>query len=98
MSFILDFTESAHDDLAFFKKHDQTRILDRLAIQLSYEPMTETKNRKSLEPNALSDWELRIGAFRLFYDVDTAAATVKIKAVGLKEHGTVYIRGKEYSL
>ena len=31
--------------------------------------MTETRNRKRLGENELSDWELRIQDFRVFYDV-----------------------------
>jgi mRNA-degrading endonuclease RelE of RelBE toxin-antitoxin system len=96
--FILDFTQSALDDLAFCRAHDQTRILDQIAIQLTHQPTLETRKRKALEPNTLGDWELRIGAFRIFYDIDTVAATVKIKAIGEKKHNVLFIRGKEYPL
>jgi hypothetical protein len=61
MRFVLDFTDSALDDLAFFKKYEQTVILDQIEVQLSYEPLSETRNRKPLEPNVLREWELRIG-------------------------------------
>lgn len=98
MRFVLDFTDSALDDLTFFKKYEQTLILDQIETQLSYEPITETKNRKPLEPNALGEWEVRIGVYRVFYDVDAAEVTVKIKAIGYKEHNTLYLRGKEYIL
>ncbi len=60
------------------------------------EPDRETRNRKPLEPNALADWELRIGDYRVFYDIDIAGTTVKIKAIGHKEHNRLVIRGKEY--
>ncbi len=96
MHFVLDVTASALDDLAFFKKYEQTLILDQSEVQLSYEPATETRNRKPLESNILGEWELRIGMYRVFYDVDVA--TVKIKAVGYKKHNTLYLRGKEYIL
>ena len=55
-------------------------------------------NPKPLEPNALADWELRIGDYRVFYDIDLAETTVKIKAIGYKEHNRLYIRGQAYSL
>ena len=61
-------------------------------------PGTETRHRKPLEPNELAEWEVRIGAYRVFYDVDTTEATVKIKAVGSKLHNTLTIREREYSL
>ena len=98
MQFFLDFTESAWGDLAFFRKYEQNIITEEIHIQLSYEPDRETRNRKPLEPNALADWELRIGDYRVFYDIDLAETTVKIKAIGYKEHNRLYIRGQEYSL
>ncbi|HUY33053.1 MAG TPA: hypothetical protein VMV69_09750 [Pirellulales bacterium] len=98
MPFTIDFTESALDDLAFFKTHDQTRIFDQIDVQLSHQPMIETLKRKPLDPNTLGDWELRIGEFRVFYDIDVVEAAVKVKAVGRKEHNVLSIRGKEYPL
>ncbi len=37
----------------------------------------------------MSDWELRVQDFRVFYDVivENEVGVVKVKAVGLKEHG-----------
>jgi mRNA-degrading endonuclease RelE of RelBE toxin-antitoxin system len=98
MRFVLDFTDAALDDLAFFKKYEQTLILDQIEVQLSYEPLNETRNRKPLELNALGEWELRIGMYRVFYDVDAEQITVKIKAVGYKQHNRLDLRGKEYAL
>ena len=98
MPYVLEWTESALNDLSYFKKHEQTLIVDQIEIQLLYEPVTETRNRKPLEPNALGEWELRIGAYRVFYDVETTEATVKIKAIGSKDHNTLYLRGKKFTL
>lgn len=98
MRFVLDFTDSALDDLAFFKKYEQTLILDQVEVQLSYQPLSETRNRKPLEQHALGEWELRIGMYRVFYDVDAEQITIKIKAVGYKHHNRLYLRGKEYAL
>lgn len=98
MQFFLDFTESAWGDLGFFRKYEQNIITEGIHVQLSYEPDRETRHRKPLEENALADWELRIGDYRVFYDIDLAKTTVKIKAIGYKEHNRLYIRGQEYSL
>jgi mRNA-degrading endonuclease RelE of RelBE toxin-antitoxin system len=57
----------------------------------------ETRNRKPLEPNELADWELRIGTYRVFYDIDLTETTVKIKAIGHKDRTVLYLRGKEHS-
>ncbi len=98
MPFALAFTKDALDDLAYLKKYEQRLILDELEVQLSREPTMETRNRKPLEPNTLGEWELRIGVYRIFYDVDPAESLVKIKAVGYKEHNVLHLRGKEFIL
>jgi hypothetical protein len=53
-----------------------------------------------LGANALSDWELRVGQLRVFYDVviEEDRQIVKVKAVGHKDHNTLYVGGKEVSL
>jgi len=41
---------------------------------------------------------LRIGDFRVFYDVDAERAVVKIEAVGYKEGSKLFVHGEEYEL
>jgi mRNA-degrading endonuclease RelE of RelBE toxin-antitoxin system len=65
----IEYTESALDDLEYFRKAERQLILDQVDLQLTYEPTVETTNRKRLRPNDLAEWELRIGKFRVFYDV-----------------------------
>jgi len=84
--------------LKSFRKSEQRSIFDRIDEQLSYEPAVETRNRKKLRPNDVAEYELRIGTFRIFYDVDAEAGTVKIEAVGHKKGNRLFIRGKEYVL
>lgn len=92
------FTESAYDDLCYLKKFEQGLILDAIEEQLSTQPAVSTKNRKPLRPNELSEWELRIGKYRVFYDIFAESNMVKIKAIGWKEHNILFIRGKEFVL
>ena len=96
--FDVRFTASALDDLRVFKKADQNVVLDGVEKQLTTTPLAPTRNRKAFRPNDLSAWELRVGEYRVFYDVDETGATVTVKAVGKKEHNKLYIRGKEYEL
>jgi len=96
--FNLEITESARDDLRFLKPFEQRRILDAIEQQLTREPVTPTRHRKHLHPNDLSAWELRLGKDRIFYDVEEESATVRIKAIGWKEHNRLFLRGKEYLL
>jgi mRNA-degrading endonuclease RelE of RelBE toxin-antitoxin system len=46
----------------------------------------------------LADWELRIGRYRVFYDVDVANRVVRILAVGVKERNRLLIGGQEVLL
>src|SRR5690349_19047142 len=100
MAFDIDFIQSAADQVRSYPKSEQKVILDAIAEQLSHEPTKETKNRKPLRKNELSDWELRVERFRVFYDVIVAEGSqvVRIKAVGHKEHNKLYIAGKEVDL
>ena len=96
--FEIEYTSEAIDDLKSFRKSEQRSIFDQITERLSDEPMTDTRNRKKLRPNDVSEYELRISKFRVFYDVDEEAKTVKIEAVGYKEGNRLFIRGKEYAL
>jgi mRNA-degrading endonuclease RelE of RelBE toxin-antitoxin system len=99
----IEYTEEALADLECFRKPERQLVLDEIDRQLAYEPTVETNNRKRLRPNQLVEWELRIGKYRVFYDVieqsgTEAAKIVKIEAVGFKKHNKLFIRGKEFKL
>ncbi len=98
MDFIIKFTPIALEHLRGFKKFEQKAIAEALKSQLVNEPLTETRNRKELRPNPLSRWELRVGEFRVFYDVSEESQVVQIKAVGYKEHNKLFIQGREFEL
>jgi mRNA-degrading endonuclease RelE of RelBE toxin-antitoxin system len=100
MKFEVAFTRPAAEHVRSYRKYDQKIILDTIDEQLTHEPTTETQNRKKLSDNELSDWEMRVGDFRVFYDVliDDERGIVKIKAVGHKEHNVLRISDKEVPL
>ena len=68
--FTIELTEESLESLTFLRKHEQVVVLDAIELQLASEPVTETRNRKPLRPNELSQWELRVGHLRAFYNVD----------------------------
>lgn len=96
--FQVELTPSAVEDLRSLKRVEQRFVLDAIEQQLPFEPTTATRNRKALRENKLSEWELRIGDFRVFYDVDDNRLVVRVKAVGWKEHNRLLIRGREFVL
>ena len=91
----IEFTSEAVKDLQFFKKFEQNIIIDAVQTQLSYEPDVETKNRFRRHPPDIAEWELRIGLFRVFYNVDDLVRIVSIDRIGKKPNNTVFFRGQE---
>jgi mRNA-degrading endonuclease RelE of RelBE toxin-antitoxin system len=94
----IEFTPSARKDLKALRKFEQQAIVDAIDDQLRFEPNVETTNRKPLEPNDIADWELRLGKYRVFYDVEEQVKIVAIQAVGLKLGNELYIRGERRDL
>jgi mRNA-degrading endonuclease RelE of RelBE toxin-antitoxin system len=96
--FQISLLPGALDDLGRLRKHDQQQIGSAIDTQLPHEPDRETRNRKRLQPNSLSEWELRVGRFRVFYGLDQNARQVLIVAVGYKRDNRLFVRGQEYKL
>ena len=94
----IEFTLEANEDLELFRKFEQKRILDETESQLKYEPNVETRNRKKMRSNDVAGWELRIGKFRVFYNVDERTHTVSLEAAGFKIGGILFIRGERRKL
>src|SRR3974377_2403185 len=92
----LGFSDEGKEDLDFFPARERRIIVAHVKKQLGSEPLKETRNRKRLRDNLLAPWELRIGRFRVFYQVKEQIVTVV--AVGAKEHNQLFIRGKEVEL
>ena len=83
----LRFATDVVDDLKRVRVHDRRRILDSIETQLSHQPTVSTRNRKilvDLTPEWEANppiWELRVGAYRVFYDVDENQKEVYVRAV-----------------
>lgn len=78
-------------------------IRTTIAQQVTFTPLTVTRNRKPLKRPVLfaATWELRFGPqnrFRVYYDVDSTQAQVAILAIGLKRGNRVVIGGEEIDL
>jgi mRNA-degrading endonuclease RelE of RelBE toxin-antitoxin system len=94
----IEFTDEAEEDLRWFRKNEQQEILDGINSQLSYEPSVETRNHFRLRPNQTAEWELRLGKYRVFYDVESVVRIISVEAVGLKIGNRLFFRGKEKKL
>lgn len=85
--------------MRYLAARQQAIVLDTVDEQLTHQPTVETRHRKPMRPNPLAPWELRIGALRVYYDVEAELElVVLIRAVGLKERNRVRIGGEVIDL
>lgn len=94
----IEFTPESLVDLKSFRKFERAQIVDEIESQLLYEPIVQTRNRKKMRPNEVAGWELRIGRFRVFYNVDEEQSLVSIEAIGFKIGNLLFVRGKRTEL
>lgn len=91
----IEFTAEAVEDLRALRKNEQQEVLDGIETHLPYEPTVQTRNRKQLRQSDVAEWELRIGRFRVFYNVYEEIQVVSVEAVGFKVVNLLFIRGQE---
>jgi len=84
------YDEGAEEDLRALRAFEARRILDDVDKQLAEEPTKPTRRRKLLEglvppwDSVRPVWQLRVGDFRVFYDVDEEREQVIVRAVRRK--------------
>lgn len=90
MSHDIEVARSAAKEMKALRAYDRKRVVHAIEKHLTDEPTEATKNRKCLasvcpgfefEPPL---WELRVGDFRVFYDVNEEEKIVYIRAVRRK--------------
>ena len=87
MAFAVRIVPSALAELKAIKVYYRRQIAQAIDAQLPDQPLVETRNRKALgDPPASFEhepplWELRVGNFRVFYDVDEAGQVVFVRTV-----------------
>ena len=83
----ITYSNAVADDLKSLPAPERSQILDEIEVQLAHEPSRETRNRKMLVglvppwERVPAVWELRIGEYRVFYDIDDKAKLVMVRAV-----------------
>jgi mRNA-degrading endonuclease RelE of RelBE toxin-antitoxin system len=99
LAYVIEYSPEAEDHLRRLATRQQRTVVDAVDRQLLNEPDVETRNRKPMRPNPVAPWELRIGDFRVYYEVsDEPQPTVTVLAIGIKERDRVRIGGEMIKL
>lgn len=84
--FSIEIGRSALDEIAALRAFDGRKVLSAIEEELSHEPARATRRRKilpGLKPpfEAVPPvWELRVGEYRVFYDVNEEEKKVYVRA------------------
>ena len=97
MKFEVKLTRSADSDLDVYTAREQRIILDAISGLLEVDADVPTKRRRQLRLNPLAPWELRIGDYRVFYEI-REERIVRVLSVGHKEHNVLFIRGRRVEI
>jgi mRNA-degrading endonuclease RelE of RelBE toxin-antitoxin system len=98
MSWTVALKESVVEDLRWFGKKDGRLLLEEAALRLGADPLTETRNLKTLRPNPIAQRELRLfGKYRVLFNLDVNAREVTVVLVGEKRGDSLIVRGEEFT-
>jgi mRNA-degrading endonuclease RelE of RelBE toxin-antitoxin system len=85
MPYEVRYSQEAVEQLKRLRAFDQAAILDQIEKVLSVNPMLESRARvKRLREPAPTQYRLRVGEFRIFYDVDQQTVLV-VQVLGKQE-------------
>lgn len=93
--FTVRFARGAVEDLEDVGEHARPRILDTVERSLLAHPLDPSRNRKELVglvppwEHVAPVWELRVGDYRVFYDVDREGRQVIVRAIRHKGRKTM---------
>jgi mRNA-degrading endonuclease RelE of RelBE toxin-antitoxin system len=94
MPYTIEIAATARNELVQLPSHIKPAVADAIDQQLVHTPLVETRNRKPLKDETRASfefapplWELRIGEYRIFYDVDVRNGIVTVRSVRRKPPG-----------
>jgi mRNA interferase RelE/StbE len=96
MVYRITITEKAESQLRSLTSREQRIVEAGILRRLQDRPTTPTKAIKQLRPNPLATFELRLGEFRVLYNVEEANADVVILIVGRKVGNRLIVEGEEF--
>jgi mRNA-degrading endonuclease RelE of RelBE toxin-antitoxin system len=91
VAYEVELTRDAERELRTLRAYDARRVSNGILTHLTQQPTVETRNRRELDPLVTGFghvpplWELRLGEYRVFYDVDDDTRRVFVRAIRRKE-------------
>jgi mRNA-degrading endonuclease RelE of RelBE toxin-antitoxin system len=96
MPYQITITEDADRQLHALPVRDQRRLQAAILARLRDQPTVPTKAIKRLRPNPLAEFELRVGALRVLYNVEEAQNEVVLLIIGKKVGNKLIVEEEEF--
>jgi hypothetical protein len=71
--------------------------VDGIDVHLRYQPTAGSRKIIAMQPNPVAGWELRLGDYRILYDVDEDTRVVTIQVIGEKRGNRLLVQGQEFT-
>ena len=95
--YAINLTDQAARHLDGLSGYAQRIVLGGIELHLRHQPTQETRRIKLLRSNPVASWELRLGDYRVLYDVAEEERSVNVLVVGEKRGNQLHVLGKEYT-
>lgn len=96
MEFGITITADAELQLGSLSAREQKIVGAAILARLQHQPTQESRAIKKLRPNPLVEYELRVGEFRVLYNVDVADREVVLVVIGRKVGNKLVVGGEEF--
>jgi mRNA-degrading endonuclease RelE of RelBE toxin-antitoxin system len=94
--FRITITEIADSQLKALTAREQRIIESAVLTRLRFQPTLLSHAIKRLRPNPLAEFELRVGDFRVLYNVEVENSEVVLLIVGRKIGSKLIVEGEEF--
>lgn len=90
--------DSVVDDLRALGSKEARAVLKAAVRRLASDPLAETRNLKTLRPNAVAERELRLfGKYRVLFNVEPTERRVTMVLAGEKRGESLIVQGRRYT-
>lgn len=98
-AYTVNYSPDAQQQLRGIERKHHSLIRQTIHEQLTFEPLTQTRNRKPLRsPVCGATWELRFGphnGFRVLYAIDEENLEILVQAIGTKDGSDLHVEERD---